>query len=49
MRSGMRKPHGLKVRRYVDRLIYLKKYLALSPGAILSDKIGATELNDIFL
>ena len=49
MRCGMRKPSGLKVRRYVACLIDLNEYLASFPGATFSDKIGVTELNEILL
>ena len=45
MRHGIRKPRGLKVRRYADLLIGLKEYLDSFPGATMSEKIGATELN----
>ena len=33
MRSGTRKPRGLKVRRYTDRMIDIYKYLAVLPRA----------------
>ena len=46
MHRGMRKPHGLKVRRYVARLIDLKEYLASLPGKNLTLKIGIMELNE---
>ena len=49
MRRGMRKPHGLKVRQYSDRLIGLNWYLDSFPGATLSRKTGVTELNEFFL
>ena len=45
MCRGMKKPCGIKVRCYVTRLNNLNMYLALFPGATLSDKIGVTELN----
>ena len=45
----MRKPGGLKVRRYAAHLIDLNKYLALLPGPTLFEKIGVTELNGILL
>ena len=45
MRRGMRKPHTLKVGCYTDRLIDLKKYLALFPGAKLPEKIGVAQVN----
>ena len=38
---------GLKERHYTARLIDLKKYLALLPGATFSDKIGVSGLNEI--
>ena len=49
MRRGMRKPRGLKVRRYTACLIDLNDYLDSFPEATLSDKIGVTELNGILL
>ena len=49
MRRRMRKPSGLKLRRYVARLIDLNEYLALFPGDALSEKIGVTELNIIMM
>ena len=49
MHQGMRKPRGLKVRRFMDRLIDLNKYSALFPGDIISDKIGLTKLSKILL
>ena len=49
MRRGMRKPHGLKVRRYAASLIDLSEYLASLPGATLSDKFSVTELNKFLL
>ena len=39
MFRGVKKPCGLKVRRYVDYLIDLNKYLDLFPGATLSEKL----------
>ena len=45
----MKKPYRLKVRRYTERLIDLDEYLAFFPGAIMTDKIGVTELNEILL
>ena len=41
----MKKPRGLKVRRYAECLIDLNGYLASFPGATFSEKIGATELD----
>ena len=49
MRRCMKKPHSLKVRHYAVRLIYLNGYLASFPGATMTDKIGATELNEFLL
>ena len=40
MHHGMIKPCGLKVRRYADYLIVLNNYLALFPGATLSEKLS---------
>ena len=48
MCSVMRKPCGLKVRCYANRLIDLNEYWALFPGAELADKIVMTELGDFF-
>ena len=45
----MNNPHGLKVRRYASRMIGLVEYLAVFPGANISDKICVTELNEIML
>ena len=47
MRRGMKKTQSLKVRRYAARLIDLNEYLDSFLGETLSDKIDATELNDI--
>ena len=49
MRYGMRKPHGLKLRRYADRMIDLNKYFYVFPGGKASDKICEMELGDLFL
>ena len=49
MRRGMRKLRRLKVKLFSACLIDLNKYLDFFPGAMLSDKIGLTELNEIFL
>ena len=49
MRRGIRKPCGLKARRYITCLIDLNKYLDLFPGGKLSDKIGVMDQNEIFL
>ena len=46
---GMRKPRGLKFRRYAVCLIGINKYLDSFPGATLADQIVSTELNGIFL
>ena len=48
MRRGMRKPHGLKVRLYVHRLIDFNDYLPSFPGSTPTQKIGMTELNEMF-
>ena len=42
MRSGMRKPQGLKVRCCMARLIGYNKYLPLLPGLTPTHKIGMT-------
>ena len=44
----MRKPRELKVRHYVDSLIGLNKYLSLFPGVNMADKIGVTDIKEIF-
>ena len=49
MQRGMRKAHGIKVRLYTACFISLNKYLYLLPGKTLSDNIGVTELNEVFL
>ena len=49
MRCGTEKPCSITVRRYGARLIDLNEYLESFPGATLTDKIGATELNEILL
>ena len=49
MRRGMRKPRGLKVRRYSYCLIDLNEYLDSFPGENMPDKIGLTELNQNLL
>ena len=46
MRRGMRKPHGLKVRRYAAILIDLSEYLASLPGATLSENFSVTEFDN---
>ena len=43
----MRKPCGLKVRKYADRLIGLNEYLDFFPGETLMKKNGVTKLNEI--
>ena len=43
----MRKPRGVKLRRYSSHLINLNKYLDLLPVATMYDKIGVTELDKI--
>ena len=45
----MRKPHKLKVRRYVARLIELNNFLSLFPGAKLTEKIKVAKINEILL
>ena len=49
MCRGMRKPLGLKVRRYAACLIELNEYLDLFPGVNKSRKFFVTELNEIVL
>ena len=49
MCRGMRKPYGLKVIRYAARLIGINEYLDFFPVATTSEKIGVSELNEIFL
>ena len=49
MRRGMKKPHALKVRLYLDCLIELSKYLHSFPGSALTHKIGMAELSEILL
>lgn len=46
MRCGMKKPHGLKVRRHANCLIDINEYLALLFGSTLSENFGVTELNE---
>ena len=43
----MKKPRGLRVRRYAECLIGLNDYLASFPGATMADKMGVTEINKI--
>ena len=47
MHSGMRKPHGLKLRFYVDHLICHNEYLPSLFGSTPTHQIGMTELNEI--
>ena len=47
MHQGMKKPRSLKVINYAACLIGLSKYLAYFLGVTLSDKIVATELDEI--
>ena len=47
MRRGIKKPRGIKVIQYAERLIDFNEYLALFPGDNLYDKIGGAELNEI--
>ena len=49
MRRCMEKPHSLKVRHYAVLWIDLNEYLASFTGAIMDDKMGFTELNEILL
>ena len=44
MRRIIRKPRGLKVRRYMARLIDLNEYLAVFPGGNMSENNWTTEL-----
>ena len=48
MRCGMRKPRGLKSRRYGACLIDLNEYLPVFPGAKAGEKNCVTELNELF-
>ena len=43
--SVIRKPRVLKSRHYANCLVLLDEYLAVFPGAKISDKICVTELN----
>ena len=45
----MRKPRGLKKRRYAAHRIDIKKHLAILHGAKESNCFGVTELNAILL
>ena len=45
MRHGMRNTHVLKVRRYAAYLVDPNEYLAVLPGAKISENICVTELN----
>ena len=49
MRCEMRNKRGLKVRQYAAHLIDLTDFLDQFPGATLSQKIGVTKMNYIFL
>ena len=49
MHRRMRKPHGLKLRCCVARLIDLNEYLPSFPGSTPTHKIGMKELNGILL
>ena len=49
MRRGMKKSRSFKVRRYVARLIDLNEYFDSFLGATISDRIRATEFNEILL
>ena len=45
----VRKPRGLKVRRYANPFVDLNEYLDFFPGKTLPLKIGVTESNDILI
>ena len=45
----MRKPRGLKLRRYSDHLIDINEYLNALPEAKASDNIGEMELHENIL
>ena len=47
MRCVMRKPFGLKLSCYTDRLVGLNEYLDLFHRGKLTQKIGVAELNEI--
>ena len=49
MRSGTRKPCGLKAIRYANCMIDIKEYLAVLPGKRSSDKICEMKLNGVLL
>ena len=49
MCHGMRKPHGLKVRRYDDHINELNKYLAVLPRTKINDRICMMELSENLL
>ena len=49
MRRRMKKPRGLKVRRYADHIIDLNKYLSVLPGAKEGDTFCETEINENLL
>ena len=49
MHRIMKEPYSLTARQYVAYLIDLNEYLASLLGATLTDNIGVTELNQIFL
>ena len=48
MHRRSRKPRGLKVRRYVTRLIEINKYLAMLTGEKISENICVTDMNESF-
>ena len=45
----MKRPHGLRVRRYAACMIDINNYLAVFPGAKASNKICETVFNGIIL
>ena len=47
MRRGMKKYCSLTVRHFAAHLIDINEYLASFPGAILTDNIDITKLNEI--
>ena len=49
MGRGIRKPCGLTVRQYMFSYIDIKEYSGFIPCGKMSDNIGVTELNEIFL
>ena len=47
MRRGMKQNYSLAVRHFAVHLIDINEYLASFPGAILTDNIDITKLNEI--